>query len=181
METLPAWKITHFSGEPARGRVYAYLRCYVREGALPFGITVFDRAPRPTARFGFAVSLDAGPRDTGAQRYLFFSCAKQREGALWLYRAGDACDTPVRQLTPPALRQLAGGDEQGFYWGAEGVLPAELFCTVFGRAPRCGDVLPANAFLYDEAEAAFGAAAPVPPGRSVPTAAGLDTMVVVPY
>ena len=40
METLPALKITHFNGEPARGQVYAYLRCYVRDGEIPFSVTV---------------------------------------------------------------------------------------------------------------------------------------------
>ena len=54
METLPALKITHFNGEPARGQVYAYLRCYVRDGEIPFSVTVFDETPPHTARFGFA-------------------------------------------------------------------------------------------------------------------------------
>ena len=58
METLPALKITHFNGEPARGQVYAYLRCYVRDGEIPFSVTVFDETPPDTARFGFAVTPD---------------------------------------------------------------------------------------------------------------------------
>ena len=179
METLPAWKITHFYGEPARGCVYAYLRCYVRNGAIPFSVTVFDGAPRPMARIGFAVTLD----DTAAT-YLFASCAKGRDAALWLYRAhetGEGADTPVRQLEMPALRQLSGSDEQGVYWGAEGVLPAETLREIFGRVPRTGDLLPANVFLYDEAEPAFGAACPVPPGCAAPTASGFGALVVVPY
>lgn len=176
IETLPAWKITHFTGEPARGRVYAYLRCYVQNGAIPFGVTVFDSAPRTTARFGFAVTLDAA-----AQTYLFFFCAKGREGKLWLYRAGTAFDTPLRPMDMPALRRLAGSDEQGVYWGAEGVIPAETLREAFGRVPKAGDLLPANAFLYDEAEAAFGAACPVPPGYTVPTTSGFGSLLVVPY
>lgn len=176
METLPAWKITHFYGTPARGCVYAYLRCYVQSGAMPFSFTVFDGAPRKTARFGFAVTLD----DT-AETYLFASCAKGQNAALRLYRAGEGADAPVRKLEIPAVRQLAGSDEQGVYWSAEGVLPAGTLREIFGRTPKTGDVLPANAFLYDEAEQAFGTACPVPPGCSVPTAAGFGALVVVPY
>lgn len=183
METLPAWKITHFYGTPARGCVYAYLRCYVQNGAIPFSVTVFDGAPRETARFGFAVTLD----DT-AGTYLFVSCAKGQNAALWLCRAhetaaddGVPADVPVRQLEMPAMRQLAGSDEQGVYWSAEGVLPAETLREIFGRTPKAGDLLPANAFLYDEAERAFGAACPVPPGCAVPTASGFGALVVVPY
>ncbi len=176
IEALPALKITHFTGEPARGRVYAYLRCYVHDGAIPFSVTVFDGAPRDTARFGFAVTLDSA-----AEIYLFASCAKGRDGKLWLYRAGAEFDMPLRPMEMPALRQLAGSDEQGVYWGVEGVIPAGTLREVFGRIPKAGDMLPANAFLYDKAEAAFGAAYPVPEGRGVPSASGFGTLVVVPY
>ena len=179
METLPAWKITHFYGTPTRGCVYAYLRCYVQNGAMPFSVTVFDGAPRETARFGFAVTLN----DT-AGIYLFASCAKGQDAALWLYRASETAegaDVPIRKLEMPAVRQLAGSDEQGVYWSAEGVLPAGTLREIFGRIPKAGDLLPANAFLYDEAEQAFGAACPVPPGCTVPTASGFGALVVVPY
>ena len=84
METLPALKITHFNGEPARGQVYAYLRCYVRDGEIPFSVTVFDETPPHTARFGFAVTPD-----DAAGTYLFASCTKQQGDALWLYRTGE--------------------------------------------------------------------------------------------
>lgn len=176
METLPALKITHFNGEPARGQVYAYLRCYVREGSMPFSVTVFDEAPPETARFGLAVTLD-----DAAQTYLFASCAKGQDGALWLYRAGEPTDVPVRRLELPSMRHLAGGDEQGFYWSAEGVLPAAAFRAAFGRVPKVGGILPGNAFLYDTTEAAFGAAFGVPAGAGVPTADGFGAFVVVPY
>ena len=148
METLPALKITHFNGEPARGQVYAYLRCYVRDGEIPFSVTVFDETPPHTARFGFAVTPD-----DAAGTYLFASCTKQQGDALWLYRTGEPADVPLRRLEMPPMRHLAGSDEQGFYWSAEGVLPAQAFRTAF----------------------------PVPAGAGVPTAAGFGTFVVVPY
>ena len=61
------------------------------------------------------------------------------------------------------------------------MIPAGTLREVFGRIPKAGDMLPANAFLYDKAEAAFGAAYPVPEGRGVPSASGFGTLVVVPY
>ena len=173
METLPALKITHFNGEPARGQVYAYLRCYVRDGEIPFSVTVFDETPPHTARFGFAVTPD-----DAAGTYLFASCTKQQGDALWLYRTGEPADVPLRRLEMPPMRHLAGSDEQGFYWSAEGVLPAQAFRTAFGRVPRVGGILPGNAFLYDVSEPAFGAAFPVPTGAGVPTAAGFGTCLL---
>ena len=163
-------------GRAARGQVYAYLRCYVRDGEIPFSVTVFDETPPDTARFGFAVTLD-----DAAGTYLFASCTKQQGDALWLYRTGEPADVPLRRLEMPPMRHLAGSDEQGFYWSAEGVLPAQAFRTAFGRVPRVGGILPGNAFLYDVSEPAFGAAFPVPAGAGVPTAAGFGTFVVVPY
>ena len=35
-ETLPALKVTEFYGQPRRGEVYSYLRCYVHKGALHY-------------------------------------------------------------------------------------------------------------------------------------------------
>ena len=125
-------------------------------------------------------SPDLSPIDA-AGTYLFASCTKQQGDALWLYRTGEPADVPLRRLEMPPMRHLAGSDEQGFYWSAEGVLPAQAFRTAFGRVPRVGGILPGNAFLYDVSEPAFGAAFPVPTGAGVPTAAGFGTFVVVPY
>lgn len=80
-----------------------------------------------------------------------------------------------------AMRHLAGSDEQGFYWSAEGVLPAQAFRTAFGRVPRVGGILPGNCLLYDVSEPAFGAAFPVPQVRAFPPQPGFGTFVVVPY
>lgn len=176
-ETLPALKITHFYGRPARGPVYAYLRAYVYRGALCWCTTVFDAAPGPTARMGLAVSLE-----DGAGRYLFLSVGKAAGARLSLYRRGaaGAPDAPVRPLAAPAPRFFSGADEQGEYWAAEGQIPAAAFTGVFGRTPAAGCLMPGNVFLYDEAEAAFGAAFPCP-GAPGPCAAALGTFLAVPY
>lgn len=171
-ETLPALKITHFYGAPRRGWVYAYLRCYVHHGTVRYCATVFDEAPFDTARLGLALTLD-----DAARSFLFLSLGKSSGARLRLYEEGGA----VKELTAPAPHMGAGGDEQGLYWSAEGELPAAVFRTCFGGVPRAGLFLPGNVFLYDEAEAAFGAAFPVPAGETVPTAAGFEPFMVVPY
>lgn len=171
-ETLPALKITHFYGAPRRGCVYAYLRCYVHRGAVRYSATVFDEAPPATARLGLALTLD-----DAARGFLLLSLGKSSGAQLALY-AGDAA--PKALAVPPA-RMGAGGDEQGLYWSAEGELPAAVFRACFGGVPRAGVFLPGNVFLYDETEAAFGAAFPVPAGEKPPTAAGFQPFMVVPY
>ena len=171
-ETLPALKITHFYGAPRRGPVYAYLRCYVYRGAVRYSATVFDEAPFDTARLGLALTLD-----DAARSFLFLSLGKTSGARLRLY--GE--DGAGKELAAPAPRMSAGGDEQGLYWSAEGELPAAVFRAQFGGVPRAGMFLPGNVFLYDEAEAAFGAAFPVPAGETVPTAAGFEPFMVVPY
>ena len=171
-EPLPALKVTEFYGQPRRGEVYSYLRCYVHKGALHYSVTVFDGEPPATARIGLAVTAD----DT-ARRYLFAVLAKDAPCQLALYE-----DDVLRQtLTAPCVRQLAGQDEQGEYWGAESVLEADVFQTWFGCAPHAGMLLPGNVFLFDRTETAFGAAFPVPAGGPVPTSRGFDSLLVVPY
>lgn len=173
-ETLPALKITHFYGAPARGPVYAYLRCYVRRGALHWCATVFDGAPPPTARIALAVTAD----DT-ASRYFFLSLGKDSPARLSLRLRG-APDAEAEVLALPDCRRFSGADEQGEYWGAEGELPAAAFRRAFGAAPKAGSLLPGNVFLYDEAERAFGAAFPCP-GCEGPSADAFGTFLVVPY
>lgn len=171
-ETLPALKLTHFNGEPARDRVYSYLRCYICRGSLSFSLTVFDGFPRETSRIGLAISLD-----DDAKRYLFLSCSKQNGENLWLYEN----DAPVKQLSVAPLRYFSGGDEQGLYWGAEGILPAELFRDVFGCIPKSGMMMPGNVFLYDETESAYGSAFPAPAGIRIPSCSGFGSFLAVPY
>ncbi len=171
-ETLPALKVTEFYGRPRRGEVYSYLRCYVREGSLYYSVTVFDGAPPATARIGFAITAQ-----DDARRYLFAELGKDIPCQLTLYED----DQPVQTLKAPPVRQLAGQDEQGEYWGAESVLDAQLFRTFFGCAPQAGTLLPGNVFLFDRTETAFGAAFPVPADGPVPTSRGFDSFLVVPY
>lgn len=175
-ETLPALKVTHFYGRPARGCVYAYWRAYLHRGDLCWCATVFDGAPRPTARTALAVSLE-----DDAGRYLLVTAGKDAGAQLRLMaRCGGGPDKALAEPEAPAPRFFTGADEQGEYWAAEGRIPAAAFREAFGRAPAAGCVMPGNVFLYDTAEASFGAAFPCP-GASWPCGAALGTFLAVPY
>ncbi len=171
-ETLPALKLTYFNGEPSRGFVYSYLRCYVCRGSVFFSLTVFDSCPPDTARIGLALSLDED-----ARRFLFVSCSDRQDDRLLLYEN----DVPTRQLALTGLQHTRGGDEQGLYWGVQGELSAELFQDIFGCIPKTGCLMPGNVYLYDEAEAAFGSAFPVNGACGVPSCGGFGSFFAVPY
>lgn len=79
------------------------------------------------------------------------------------------------------MRHLARSDEQGFYWSAEGVLPAQAFRTAFGLCAQGGRHPAGNAFCMTFPNPAFGAAFPVPQVRAFPPQPGFGTFVVVPY
>ena len=173
MDTVPALKLTCFSGHPARDEVYAYLRCYVCRGALHFCFTEFDEAPPDDVRFGLALQ----PADE-TERYLLLRVAP-RAGAQVTVRSAQG--TAERALAAPAVQYTAGSDEQGIFWSAEGKLEASLLHMLFGKAMKAGAVWAGNVFLYRGSEAAFGAAFPVPEGLTAPTAEGFDTFTIVPY
>lgn len=174
MDTVPALKLCHFRGVPQHDTVYAYLRCYVIKGALHFSATCFDAAPLATTRFALAL-CPAARTDC----YLLFSLCKGGENTLCVLDS--VTGTPLQTCSAPPARVVTGTDEQGVYWCAESEIPAAVFTAVFGEAPKAGLVYAGNVFLYDTADAAFGAAFPVPRGEKAPTAKGFDAFTVVPY
>ena len=165
MNTLPALKLTHFSGHPARGEVYAYVRLYLFEGALRLCVTSFDETPPETARM--ALCLAFADDETRTVRVVF---SKYAEAAV---------DLPGRTQSVPTILST-GADEQGWYWQREGELSEALLREALGRAPRAGDVLAGNVIAYDESEDAFGAAFPVP-GKDAFSPDGFDVFPVVSY
>ena len=176
-ETLPALKLTHYYDAPARGDVYAYLRCYIYKGALCYNLLVFDGAPPPTERIGFALC----PAESEGE-FLFASFGKAPgSDTLALCRAQPGGGyAAVRAFSAPAARRGAGEDEQGPYWCAEGTVPADVLRSAFGCVPQAGGFWPGNVFLYDTAAPGFGAAFPCPggPGGWQP---GFEPFVIVPY
>ena len=77
-ETLPALKVTEFYGQPRRGEVYSYLRCYVHRERCTTASRCLTASPPATARIGLAVTAD----DT-ARRYLFAVLAKDAPRRIW--------------------------------------------------------------------------------------------------
>lgn len=176
-EALPALKLTEFCGEPARGCIYAYLKCYLHHGDFFYQFTVFDETPPPTQYAAVVLSCDVSGFPWVSLRVGFHSpvCLE--------VHAPDStgADSLAKTLVCEDASRFSGGDEQGLYWGAQGVLPASVFQQVFGSVPHTGSFLMANVFLYDTRESAFGAAFAVPEGACAPTCEGMQPLVVVPY
>ncbi len=174
MDTVPAVKLCNFNGEPSRGEVYAYMRCYACKGALHLSFTEFDEAPPD----GTHMSLALMPADRD-DCFLYLELDKNAVCTLRLLDAKDkSC---IKELAPPHADIVTGSDEQGLYWCGETVLDNEIFDKVLFAPMRTGAVFAGNVFLRNDGEAAFGSAFKVPPQESAPTAAGFDVFTVVPY
>lgn len=174
MDTVPALKLTHFNGEPARGEVYAYMRCYACNGALHLSFTEFDEAPPEGTHMALAL-MPADKDDS----FLYLTLDKAAKCDLKLLDA--RTNNCVKALTPPSVSIVTGSDEQGLYWCAETVIEKEIFDKVLSSPMKSGSVFAGNVFLCKDGEAAFGSAFKVPIEESVPTTAGFDVFTLVPY
>lgn len=170
-EALPALKLTEFCGEPARGCIYSYLKCYLHHGDFFYHITVFDETPPPTQYAAIVLSSDISGSPWLSLRVGFHTpaCLEVHTGQ------------ELKKLGCEDASRFSGGDEQGLYWGAQGVIPAAVFQQVFGGSLHTGSVLMGNVFLYDTSETAFGSAFSVCPSPCVPTNEGMQPFVIVPY
>lgn len=166
MNTLPALKLTHFRGVPARGEIYAYARMYLYQGAVRFCVTEFDETPPETACMALCLA---------------FADDERRAVRVVLSKYADAvAELPGCAKTLETLLST-GADEQGWYWQREGELDAALVREALGRTPRAGDVLVGNVISYDTDGDAFGAAFPVPEGADAFSPDGFDVFPVVAY
>lgn len=176
-EALPALKLTEFCGRPARGCIYSYLKCYLHHGDFFYHITVFDETP-PSTQYA-AVALSG---DVSASVWLSLRVGFHSSACLEVHMpASDGSGEVVKSLPCEDASRFSGGDEQGLYWGAQGIIPASVFQQVFGDVLHAGSVLMGNVFLYDTRERAFGAAFSVPADTAVPTNEGMQPLVIVPY
>lgn len=178
METVPALKVSHFYGNPARGNVYAYLRCYVHKGDFHCCMSEFDAAPPMDTRMAIAI---CPAEDT--ETFLLFSLGKEEPSATLTL-----CDkegNTLKTLDAPMTALTCGEDEQGLFWSRTGVLSGKIFKESFGAAPRAGDVYVGNVLLYQENETAFGTAFPMSiasPLEAGPVRmAGFEPFTIVPY
>lgn len=175
METVPVLKIRYYYGSPTRDAVYAYVRLFACKGALHVCMTVFDGEAPEDMRFGLALQ-SADCLDT----FLLLS-AGPAQGSCTL-TAHDAQTGAVQSaLDAPRGTWVRGGDEQGWFWSMQTVIPSTAFAGLFGTSPKAGGVYAGNAFLYRLSEDAFGAAFPVPAGAKAPCSDGFDALPIVPY
>ena len=166
MNTLPALKLTYFTGEPARGEVYAYARMYVFHGAVRFCVTSFDETP---------------PRTSHLALCLAFADDERRAVRVVLSKYADAVAKLPGRCERVETILSTGADEQGWYWQREGELDAAVVREALGRSPKAGDVLVGNVVSFDTSEPAFGAAFPVPENSDAFSPDGFDVFPVVSY
>ncbi|MFV0353469.1 MAG: hypothetical protein ACK5JF_14380 [Oscillospiraceae bacterium] len=117
-ETLPAIKVTNYSFAKILTNLYTYARFYVHNGSLVVGVYGFKESPDEQDR----ISLVVGQKN----RYLLLSISP-RQASLVL--ADDAATLQTQtgvQLPAPSLSPFAGTDEQGWFWGAEAILSADV-------------------------------------------------------
>ncbi|MDD3429582.1 MAG: hypothetical protein PHG02_06225 [Oscillospiraceae bacterium] len=171
-DTLPAVKMTEFFGSAKSGPVYSYLKLHECNGSIHLCLMAFEETPAPQSRLGAAFCFD----NTQPGKFIFFSANAMENFSLLLY------NNTANPLALPASGSIfSGRDEQGFYWGVETILSADLLAQHFGSAPKVKSVFGGNAFKYNTTEAAFGSAFAVPLGNTVPTCKGFGTFTVVPY
>lgn len=165
-ETLPAVKLTHFYGQSAAGRVYAYLRLYALRGGFCFNMTHFMQNPPDGTQMRLYLTAADGSRS------VCIACAPQGDAVI---TAADGSEQPL------AVRHFKGGDEQGWYWACEGELTSEQCFALLGQTAEVGSVWGCNVTAQCGDETAFSAAYAVPQNTFPPQSAALDTLTVVPY
>lgn len=156
-ETLPALKVRYYS-EMAED-VYTFARMYVLQDSLSVSLYKFERTPPSASRLAFAVAAAEGPK------VLFASVGPQQSGFCNVALCDGAGALPPCKeavaLEAPTPTWFGGVDEQGWYWGAEVVLSAEVLAQA-GCILRPGAMYCAAVFCYAEGEEGIGASFPLP-------------------
>lgn len=142
-DTLPALKVRYYKGGDGRSGIYTFGRFYFLKDALALCLNVFEQAPDEKSRAEFA--LGAGTDD-----YLRLR--------VWRDSAELALCGPAGEqvLEAPAPEYIAGGDEQGWYWGAKLLLGAPLLAKA-GLSVQPGAAFRAAVCKARDGEEAFGA------------------------
>lgn len=120
-DALPALKVRHYYGGPHFPRIYTLARLYIHGGALALSLSAFEREPEEGSRVEFALG--------GGEAVLRLS----------LTPAGAQLTLDEEALPAPGISTIAGADEQGWYWGGNLTLPADLVARTGCRlAPGAG-------------------------------------------
>lgn len=108
-DALPALKARHYYSEPAAPNIYTLARMYILGDSLRLSLSAFEREPGETSRIDFTLCGKGAP-----------------VLRLALTPAGARLFVGENEAPPPTAAFTGGADEQGWYWGADIALPAEL-------------------------------------------------------
>lgn len=145
-EALPALKVRHYCGKAAFGNIYTFARLYVLGAGLALSLCSFEEHPDRESRVAFCVAGQAG----------VLRLVLNSESAELFYEDGEGKE----QLPSPERTCFSGQDEQGFYWGANLVLPEEVLLKTGLRLSETQEFC-AALIKYRGDERAFGSAFPV--------------------
>lgn len=139
-DALPATKVRHYYGEAALEPIYTLARMYFLKDALALSLSAFERDPDEMSLIEFA--LAGGPGGNIIRLTL------GRDGLRALHPK-----EAMGSIPPPAA--FSGADEQGWYWGAQLTLPADMLRGV-GLLPGPGVEFRAALFKARADEAGYG-------------------------
>lgn len=146
-ETLPAVKVTNYSFAKILTNLYTYARFYVYNGSLVVGVYGFKESPDEQDR----ISLVVGQKSN----YLLFSISPKQSSLVLANETTTLHTQTGVQLPAPALSFFAGTDEQGWFWGAETTLTAEVLQQA-GLVLTTGAQFDAAVFYHRTTQEGFG-------------------------
>lgn len=143
IDTLPALQVRFYKGVAAKGDIYTQGRFYFLNEDLVLSLYVFEQNPDKASRAEFALSVD------GASFLLLRLSPAIAD--LSVFKEGQRL--PCRGPAPAFFK---GGDERGWYWGAQLSIPKKDLAGI-GLAAAPGAQFTAAVFKTRADEAAYGA------------------------
>lgn len=122
-DTLPAVQVSHYWGR--RPHIYTLARLAVHNEALHLSLLAFERAPQPGSVVAFALAAAQQP---GSFLFLELSPGAVSVRLFPASAASQALPPQGGRLLalPAAPGRFGGVDEQGWFWGANLLLPEDL-------------------------------------------------------
>lgn len=177
-DTISALKVQRYYGLPPGRNVYTYGRFYMMQGQLALSLACFERDPAPACRAAFALC-----GQQGSMVFTVMAPARSHSVLLPEPTAGltlkEAENHPAQPSGPPP-EYFAGEDEQGWYWGANLILPSSLLQSA-GIGTRPGTPLRAAVYRYEAGQPGFGASHICPAGASPLDAAQFTAYTITDY
>ncbi len=147
-DTLPALKIKHYYGKPARDNVYSYVRLYFYKGSLRGAFTSFDEKPLLTNKMSLCLKSEH------SEETLVISIGKNLKAHVY-----KTCEPPGEQKQDithfTADNIITGEDEQGAFWSVNFNISSNAIKKALGKAICAGDILACNLYLHSDEESAF--------------------------